>query len=545
MALTAVANMPVCRASSDIDSLLVQLDAAIGQREMYVAKKQQRLAGLRMEFYKKTSDEDRFWALSALLDEYRPFNTDSAMAIATERLKLATKMRDKDHISDSHMNIADIMTKTGMYKESLDSLRRITSSSLPEYLKPYYYHLYRTVYGLMADYSVTPQEKAKYEQLTDDYRDSLLLVNPKNSLTYVLIKSDQLNVHGQYDEAIDLLTEYCRRDAGSSEHDLAVCAFTLSDSYRRKGDKENEKKYLIISAISDMKSAVREYISLRNLAVLLYGEGDIERAYYYLKICMDDAKACNARQRLLEITQVFPLINDAYQQKAESQQTKLKWSLVSISLLSVLLLITLYFIYRQMKQVVRAREKQVEANEKLKETIGKLNDSNEELKKANYAIAENSYLKEEYIGRYIDQCSLYIEKLDSYRRSLSKIASKGKSEELMNALRSRQFIDDELKEFYDNFDETFLQLFPTFVDDFNSLLIEEERVYPKAGEKLNTELRIFALIRLGITNSVKIAQFLRYSVTTIYNYRTKIRNKAIGDRNELESKIMQIGKLRK
>ncbi len=293
-----------------------------------------------------------------------------------------------------------------------------------------------------------------------------------------------------------------------------------------------------------MKSAVREYISLRKLAVLLYQEGDIDRAYSYLKLCMDDAVFCNARLRILEILQIFPLINDTYQQKAEKQQEQMKWALVSISLLSIFLLIAIFYVYKQMKRVAAARHEVIDANKRLKELNEELHRYNLQLKEANHIIAENSYLKEEYIGRYMDQCSVYLEKMDNYRRSLGKIAATGKVDELYKNIKSSKFIEEELKEFYANFDNTFLQLFPTFVEDFNTLLAEGEQIYPKANERMSTELRIFALIRLGITDSVKIAQFLRYSVTTIYNYRTKVRNKAAGDRDQLEQEVMKIGKSR-
>ena len=170
-----------------------------------------------------------------------------------------------------------------------------------------------------------------------------------------------------------------------------------------------------------------------------------------------------------------------------------------------------------------------------------LHHSNSQLKEMNHTLSETNYIKEEYIGRYMDQCSTYLDKMDLYRRSLNKIAAAGKVEELYKAIKSSQFLEEELKEFYANFDMTFLQLFPNFVEEFNALLVEP--MQPKAGELLNTELRIFALIRLGITDSTKIAQFLRYSVTTIYNYRTRVRNKALGERDEFEAKVMKIGKV--
>ena len=527
--------------SSRADSLLLKLDQAIKERPIYMEQKELKLVELKRQLHRQIPDEERFAILGTLLDEYRSFNTDSALHMAEEREQIAIRLGNREYIDNARMNKADVLGMTGMYKEVMDLMRNIHIDRLPVDIHPYYYHIYRTVYGLMADYAVTAYEKKLYTELTDKYRDSLLLVNKDNLLIHTLIQSDQYNVRNEYDKAIRLLTDYLALQK-DYEHDVAICAYTLSESYRLKGDKEKEKEYLIVSAMADMKTAVREYISLRKLAVLLYQEGDIERAYSYVKICMEDAAACNARLRKLEILEIFPIINDAYQQKTEKQQEQMKWALVSISLLSLFLLLAIFYVYKQMKKVAAARRGVIDANKRLKELNDELHLSNAQLKEANHSIAENSYLKEEYIGRYMDQCSVYLEKMDNYRRSLGKIAATGNVEELYKNIKSSKFIEGELKEFYTNFDNTFLQLFPTFVEDFNALLADDEQISLKAGERMNTELRIFALIRLGITDSVKIAQFLRYSVTTIYNYRTKVRNKAAGDRDLLEQEVMTIGK---
>ena len=527
--------------SSRADSLLLKLDQAIKERPIYMEQKELKLVELKRLLHRQIPDEERFAILGTLLDEYRSFNTDSALHMAEEREQIAIRLGNREYIDNARMNKADVLGMTGMYKEVMDLMRNIHIDRLPVDIHPYYYHIYRTVYGLMADYAVTAYEKKLYTELTDKYRDSLLLVNKDNLLIHTLIQSDQYNVRNEYDKAIRLLTDYLALQK-DYEHDVAICAYTLSESYRLKGDKEKEKEYLIVSAMADMKTAVREYISLRKLAVLLYQEGDIERAYSYVKICMEDAAACNARLRKLEILEIFPIINDAYQQKTEKQQEQMKWALVSISLLSLFLLLAIFYVYKQMKKVAAARREVIDANKRLKELNDELHLSNAQLKEANHSIAENSYLKEEYIGRYMDQCSVYLEKMDNYRQSLGKIAATGNVEELYKNIKSSKFIEGELKEFYTNFDNTFLQLFPTFVEDFNALLADDEQISLKAGERMNTELRIFALIRLGITDSVKIAQFLRYSVTTIYNYRTKVRNKAAGDRDLLEQEVMTIGK---
>lgn len=526
--------------TSPMDSLLHRLDRTIRERTLYREQKERQIDKLKQQLQRTRPDTARFSVLDALLDEYRAYNTDTSLAIAREKYRLALRIKDEGYLYNARMNTADIMGTAGMYKEAVDLMQTIRVTALPPRLHAYYYHIYRTVYGLMADYAVTEPEQKRYTEKTALYRDSLLLVNDPRSWMYRLVLGDRYNVRFECDEAIRLLSGYA--DEQPDIHTSAVCAYTLSESYRLKGEEENRKKYLILSSIADIQSAIREYISLRKLAVILYQEGDIDRAYAYLEVCMEDAVACNARLRILEILQIFPLINQAYQQKEQKRQEQIKWALVSISLLSLGLLLAMGYVWRQMKRISAARQEVVEANRQLKALNEALHDSNEQLKEANRSIAENSYLKETYIGRYMDLCSVYLEKMDHYRRSLGKMAAAGQVEELYKQIRSPKFIQEELKDFYANFDDTFLQLFPTFVNDFNALLAPGEQIYPKAGERMTTELRLFALIRLGITDSVKIAQFLRYSVTTIYNYRTKVRNKAAGHRDELEQQVMQIGK---
>lgn len=523
------------------DSLLIRLDRVVRERSVYGKEKADRIEALNQQLYHTGNNEQRYQLYGKLFTEYHSFNTDSSLFIARERYRVAQELKNPVYLEDSRMNIAEIMGTTGMFKEALELMNGVNRSRLPEYLLGYYFHLYRSIYGLLADYAVAGEEKEKYTALTDIYRDSLLWIHPSGSTTHQLVWADRLNIQGKYEDAIRLMSAYYR-DHQEDEHVNAVVTYTLSESYRLKGDKELEKKYLILSSLSDLKSAVREYISLRKLAVLLYQEGEIDRAYTYLKCAMEDAILCNARLRLLEILEIFPLVNQAYQEKVEKQQKQMVVSLVLISILSICLLLAIFYVYKQMRKLAAARHEVVEANSRLKEVINELHRSNEELKETNHALSETSYIKEAYIGRYMDLCSVYLDKIESYRRSLSKIAVSGKVEELYKAIKSTRFIEKELKDFYAGFDETFLYLFPTFVDEFNNLLVESERIQLKPGERLNTELRIFALVRLGIADSSKIAHFLRYSVTTIYNYRTKMRNKAAGERDEFEKKVLRIGK---
>ena len=522
------------------DALLREIDGIIKNRQTYGAEKEARIADLKKLLAEATSDEQRYGFCGRLFDEYRAYNLDSSFVYAQRKEELAHRLNKLDYLDDSAMNMAEVMGTTGMYKEALELLGKIDKKTLPDYLYGYYYHLYRTIYGLMGDYAVTEKAKKEYYRMTDLYRDSLLQINASDSLGHALVMADKCIVHARYDEAIDMLMEYYSKPS-LDDHAQAMITYTISEGYRLKGDKQGQKHYLALSAIADLKSAVKEYVSLRKLASLVYEEGDIDRAYNYLKCSLEDATLCNARLRTLEISQVFPIIDQAYQLKTKRQQQEMKVSLICISLLSVFLLVAIFFVYKQMKKVAAARREVIDTNTLLQELNEELHDSNSQLKEMNHTLSEANYIKEEYIGRYMDQCSTYLDKMDLYRRSLNKIAAAGRVEELYKAIKSSQFLDEELKEFYANFDVTFLQLFPSFVEDFNALLTEP--MQPKPGELLNTELRIFALIRLGITDSTKIAQFLRYSVTTIYNYRTRVRNKAVGERDEFEAKVMQIGKV--
>ena len=522
------------------DALLREIDGIIKNRQTYGAEKEARIADLKKLLVEAASDEQRYGFCGRLFDEYRAYNLDSSFVYAQRKEELAHRLNKQDYLDDAAMNMAEVMGTTGMYKEALELLGKIDKKTLPDYLYAYYYHLYRTIYGLMGDYAVTEKAKKEYYRMTDLYRDSLLQVNVSDSLGHALVMADKYIVHARYDEAIDMLMEYYSKPS-LDDHAQAMITYTISEGYRLKGDKQGQKHYLALSAIADLKSAVKEYVSLRKLASLVYEAGDIDRAYNYLKCSLEDATLCNARLRTLEISQVFPIIDQAYQLKTKRQQQEMKVSLICISLLSVFLLVAIFFVYKQMKKVAAARREVVDTNTLLQELNEELHDSNSQLKEMNHTLSEANYIKEEYIGRYMDQCSTYLDKMDLYRRSLNKIAAAGRVEELYKAIKSSQFLDEELKEFYANFDVTFLQLFPSFVEEFNALLTEP--MQPKPGEQLNTELRIFALIRLGITDSTKIAQFLRYSVTTIYNYRTRVRNKAVGERDEFEAKVMQIGKV--
>lgn len=521
------------------DSLMRQLDYVIAHRDDYSRAKDSVLNSLQYEIGTTKDDHRRFDLLNRLYTEYQPYNTDSAYNISLWQESLARKIGDKNMISSARLNHANILGAVGMYHECLALMDSVRLAELPDYLVPYYYHIKRTVYGRMADYAAFPDARDKYLGKTNAYRDSIMSVNDTASLAYVITKADYMNHNGAPREAIGLMKNFMAANK-LSEHEKAICAWTLGDSYARTGETALRKEILLKASISDLKSAVREYVSLRALAAILYEEGDIDRAYRYMTIAMDDAVKCNARQRIIEISDYYPEVNGIYIQTIEKQKQKLIVFMAVIGILALSLICLLFYMRRQMLRIAKARKDVEEALDREHRLTEELRISNDSLSAANDAIAENSELKEVYIGRYMDQCISYIEKLDVYRKSLYKLLSGGKTAELKETLKNTSVTDHELKAFYEQFDKTFLSLFPDFIEDFNKLLLPEGAIVPKREGSLTPELRIFALIRLGIADSDKIAKFLRYSLTTIYNYRTKVRNKARGDRNALEAEVMKI-----
>lgn len=523
----------------EIDSLLDKLDTTIDNSQYYHNKKENEINKLNGLLKYTSNTLQKYEIYEKLYTEYKVYQSDSALNYARKSLKIAYTLKDLTKINTAKLNLASIMGTLGMYKEATDILNKIDIKSTPE-IKSFYFGVNSSIYLYMSEYAASNQEKNKYVLLTKQYRDSTFQSDSVHSESNIIIQSNKLFENKKYDETIRLLEGYFPK-IDNNNPDKAIVAYIISQAYQRKKNYEQEKKWLIISAICDLQLEKKEYISLRSLAFLMYKEGDVDRAYKYIKRSLEDALFCNARLRTYEISRMLPIINEAYQKQNDTNRKQLIVFLISASILSLFLMVVLFLLFKQMKKLSKAKQEISLANNQFLELNKELNLFNEKLNETNKTLKEANLVKEIYIGRYMDQCSVYISKLDEYRRKLNVIVSSGKTAELVKAIKSKEFIEVELKEFYHNFDKTFLLLFPNFIEEFNSLLSDNEDIKLKQGELMNTELRIFALIRLGISDSVKISEFLRYSLSTIYNYRTKLRNKALGPRDEFEANVMRIG----
>lgn len=517
-------------ASEQLDALLRRLDKTINNSQIYSDQKGAVIDGLKQQYNMAGSLEQRFYILGKLFSEYDDYQTDSAYAIVEERLELAEEMDFERGRALANMNLADVYRTTGLYKESLEILNKIKENNWQYEDIAYYYHIYHSLYVLMSDYAVLDRDKKRYNKLVLDYKDSLLLVLNREDISYPLVESTRYMMFGEFDEALRVLEDAILKFGDDSP----MLNYTMSDIYFHKGDVDLQKYYLARSAIGDLEASINEYISLHKLADILYNEGEVNRAYFYMKKALDDAVFSNSRLRTLQVSKMLPLVAGAHDFKNVKERRATLTALLIIAILAVVLLLAIYFIYKQLKQLSKIKEKEKALNVELQNINKQLVDVNNRLTEANT-------VKVEYISYLFNICSTYISKLEDFRLLVKRNIQTNQVKQLAKLVSSSTLVSDELKEFYQNFDSIFLKIYPTFIIEFNELLQDDGKITPKEGDLLTPELRIYALIRLGITDSVKIADFLHYSTQTIYNYRLKVRNKAKSSKDDFLNEVSRIG----
>ena len=481
----------------DTSDILQRLDSVLLNQNAFRKQKEARIQKLESRLSRASAETERYALCKDLFQEYLHYQADTAVHYLDMLAEMPLLPAYPNQAEAIAINRAQVMGVMGMYSEAIHQLEGINSAG--------------------------KRDKLEYQRKTDQYRDSILLTSALEA-DREMVRAEKAIRQGKPDEAIQILQAQLEKTTDTEL--LSYINYTLYEAYAAKGDADKQIYYLAETAIWDVKRVVREYASLQKLAYLLYERGDVERAYRYLNRSMEDAVNCNARLRSLEVTEVYPIIDRAYREKEVQKRAAVRTMLISISLLALLLVAAVCYLYYWMKKLSAMRKHLYRTNRKLVA--------------ANTTLEEVGKIKEVYIARYLDRCVEYLEKLEQYRRSLEKLAMASKTEELFKVIRSDQFLRDERKAFYREFDKSFLDLFPNFIDNFNKLLVEDARIYPKPGELLNTELRIFALIRLGVTDSARIAHFLSYSLTTVYNYRSKIRNRAAGDKEAFEQEVMKL-----
>ena len=502
---------------------LEDLDKVVANQQIYTNARLRMLDSLKSDLRKADDLHKKYAIEKELFAGYQSFVVDSALLYAQKKLSLAQRLNDAEELSYSYLDVASMLIKGGNYKEANEVLQRLNVRNASSNLRNYYYTVNQDLYTTLQTVSLTANERKLYNEKSSLYKDSILSLKLDPS---VWVVSDRMMDKHRYKDALQiLLKEYPTLNV--DDRRMAYVAYSISDIYRLMGNREKEKQYLIVSAIADIKSAVKEYISLRRLATLLYEDGDIERSYLYMKRALEDAIYCNARLRVIEVSDIMPIINKAYEDKTQREKHVTLLALVSISVLSLMLIGLVFLLRRQMKKLSVTQRALRDKNAELYKLNDVLSKTNDALSESNDSLSEASRIKDMYIAQFMTECSTYIDKMELYRKQLRKVATTGSKTELLDILKSPTFIEKEVDAFFATFDATFLSLFPNFVHDFNQLLLPESQVVNKKDKRLNTELRICALIRLGISDNERLAAFLRCSKATIYSYRSRTRLKSL------------------
>ena len=516
-----------------------RLDSLIAIQPHIVAEKETRLAQMKADLAAEPTVLGRYGIMRRLYEEYAAYQYDSAYAYVSQCIRLAQAMGDAARLNESRLNLAHILSTACLMEQARQMLAQIDTAQLtPDQFITYY----RTRTDLLI-YQAEYMQGTRYadeavQQLIAVRQRVAALDGPKDNVSYLITRAECLADGGNQQQAIDLLTTLMPRYK-SGDRMYSIITSTMSFHYFQLGDRDKQMEYLIKSAESDLEGCIRENTSLRAIADRLFDEGDIDRAYRYMRVAVDDANFYGTRLRNIQSSRIVPKILSAYQTKQEQSSRKMKWLLGLMSLIALLMVVGVVAIYQLLKRYRRLNEQKKAINEQLRQVNGQLHDTVEQLHESNALLQEREKLKEEYIARFLALSSRFIDRGEEQRKALYRLYRDRKTEELARELKSTGFGNENAQLFYENFDNAFLNIFPNFVDEVNKLLQEGGKIEVKQGKRLTTESRVLALIRIGITDNQSIANILRASLTTIYTYRSKLKARAL-DKDSFETQVKGI-----
>ena len=500
---------------NSLDSLYTILNQEMINSVEYNKTKELRIANLNIELENSKSLKDQYEKRKKLIDEYQYYNLNKAIENIEINLTLAKQIDDLNLNTETLLKFTQLLISSGQYKESIDILNQLNKNIISEDNIIQYYKNYADGYSRLSYYTIANDSKNKYFNLYNIYKDSLVTYFDKNSEFYLDLEEKKFRDNGQIadaltinDQRLKLVNEFSRQ--------YSIIRFERSFLY---SGAKNIKINLILSAISDIRLSIKDNASLTDLAKISFQENDLDKAYRYINFSYEDAEFYNSLHRKTIISSTLPLITRAYESRSIIQKNELEKLLFISVTLGFILLISLLLIYKQVKRISKTSNQLKHANNNLTKIYDKLSNSDR--------------IKERYLGTFLNLYSDYINHLDMYRKMVRNHITSNKYKALLDLTKSKQIKDNELKIFYKNFDEAFLKIYPNYVTEFNSLMKDNHQFILNNKNELNTELRIFALVRLGISSSSKISKILRYSVNTIYNYRAGVKNNSI-DREDFE-----------
>ena len=521
--------------SANNAALLQKLDRVIEESETIVAEKNKKIAMLKQMAAKENNTALLLERYRELSEEYYVFKFDSAKVYVEKGLALAKKVQNRRYIVTNTIMKAKLLSIGGLYSEAINTLNTIEPNSLGEQDMIFDYNIaYSTIYSYWADCCNDDTYSPIYRERSNAYLKTAIANIDKNNAAYdyymgeyyVYIDKDDDKALKHYFRALE--------KNGMTSRVYAMASFAIANNYSAHENMEKYEEYLIKASICDILCCTKENLAIQDLAMHLFKQDNenIERARVYINTAMDDAKSYNNRLRILEISQKLPIIVSTYHKRLTTQNSTLMYAVWGISLLVVTMLVLLYFFVRQNKLLSKRRHELHVSNNMLTET-------NERLNRANEQLLDTNRKREGLAKLYIDLCAKYIDKMAKFQVMVQRKIKANQINELMSYVSSSRLNYEDADTFMKRFDEAFLNLYPSFVTEFNALLKEDEQVITKNPHSLTTELRIFALIRLGVKESSEIAALLYYTPRTIYNYRSAFKNKAL-DRESFEERVCML-----
>lgn len=491
------------------DRLLSGLDEAIENREVYTNEFVNRMDSIKTMYLSAETNSERWKYADAMFKEYVHFSLDSAYVCLSYMKKNCTDPEEYIRTDMAEVNLLNLKQMHNYAIQVFENIdpKSLTSSDL------------RKEYLVCAIYLYKNLDPEKFDEYREEYMaiDTLSVFGQK-------IHAQYLRDKGEIQRSLDILLA-CK---GSEDnyHDKTSTVYNIAMLYDALGNKTLKKEYLVRSGVYDFMAPNRDYMSIYQLALELYEEGDLERAKKYIEINLMDVIGGGFDHRIINSGKAHRIISEA---TAEAERRRSNFVMMVLIVLSIFLLVICYILYYSIKQ-----------NKRLKEARHMLSAANSQVKKQNRKLTEANLIKDNYVFRYMDLSIKYLEKIEQYRHDIRQELKVKSVEVVMKELRNPSEIYAEYKKFYQIFDETFLSIFPDFREKVNELLREECRIPVPEEKILTTEQRILAVIRLGITESGKIASFLNCAPPTIYTYRTKMRNAVVCSKDEFEDKVRHL-----
>ncbi len=527
------------------DAILEELKRTIENTSKFDKIKNDKIRNLRKELQKAESQNliKRYRLNLELFQEFKLFNQDSAYSYGYQTHNLAQTLDSLPLINNAIINLADVTVSAGMYKESLSLLEKIAPEKVAPNQRSLYYGLIGRVYSEMAEYSSLNHYSSSYNELASHYRKKALEVTEEGTFFHSFLKAFIHYQEGETNLALQEFNILMQQDLMPREE--ALVHYLLGDIYEKIAKNQLAIDHFARAAMIDVKTSTKETLAIIRLSELLFEGDDLKNASFFIQKANRDAAFYGAQHRKIQVGAILPLIEEKVITRIEEQRKRLYRQNILMGFLLLFVLSLAVVIYLQVrrlkaarKDILRAHENLQQVNRQIRSVNREIQAKNLELKNLNDKLLEANKIKEEYIGFFFSRDADLFEKFREFQTKLEKDLQSNNIEKARYTV-SNYDLKREKEKLLQNFDEAFIKLFPNFIKEFNSLLKPEEQIKLKKGQILNKELRIFALIRLGINHNDVIAQILGYSVNSIYAYKTKIRKKSILDKQDFDQKLLE------